>query len=74
MASFKELRAQIRKQDPGASFQRWAEFNNGTGLQAVYHHWNNRLGKMLIFIVFEDTGEFTCFESLDVLSTFGDII
>jgi len=58
---FNKLRADIRAVDPSASFQRWAEFDNGSGLQAIYHHWNNTKG-MMIFLVFEETGEFTSFE------------
>jgi len=57
------MREQIRLDDPTATFQRWQEFDNGTGLQAIYHHWNRKKG-MIIFLVFEETGEFICFEMI----------
>lgn len=59
---FDIFRKQLRGQDPTSSFERWAEYDNGTGRQALYHHWHRAKGKMFLFLVFEETGEFSTFE------------
>ena len=62
---FDIFRDKIRKKDPSASFQRWAEFDNGTGLKVIYHHWNNQKGTMFLFVVTEEDGEFIPFNYMD---------